>query len=854
MKKQETSPNVVAAATLNPTVPRNVLSRVYRHANFRALVGLLIAFSMPALADDPQPVASTEINIREGLAIAATGMRGRVSLPVDLLESAFVRGEWKAPSEGDEVTLQGDAKRTWTRVQAGEDSSFSGREISGALVANVHVDDEKVWMLDAQGNSLTRVNGELRMGDVYANGSLEAPVLLKQGANEIAFFGARGRIKARLYKPSKSISLSLRDTTFPTPVRGEEEKLWGALIIVNASQDTVRGLELESSGEWLENTTTQVASLLPLSTTKIPFQVSLKSGFPAGELKVQLNLKSSGSTDPIDSMSFGWNSVEPSDLQRRTFQSEIDGSVQYYAVRPPANWDSDVKAFDLILSLHGAGVEGQGQAACYSPKSNTVVISPTNRRAFGFDWEDWGRMDAMEVLETASHRFRANRDRTYLSGHSMGGHGTWHIGSLFPDRFAAIAPSAGWISFATYAGGRPKSSDSAIDQMLARGILAGDTLSRLPNMATQGVYILHGDADDNVPVEQARTMREELGKFHPDFVYKEKFGAGHWWGNECVDWPPLVQFLRDHSLPTWDQTNKITFVTPNPGISSQYAWANIYSQLKSGQLSRIDLNLDRATQAFTGSTSNVEHLMLNVKHLTAVEGKPDELSVDLDGTKLESIARPADGKLWLRRLEEKWSVTEAPPRSMKGPHRSGPFKEAFQKRFMLVYGTGGSPEVNAWMLAKARLDAEAFRYRGNASVDVLSDADWNDESTSGRNVIVYGNADCNSVWKTLLADSPIQVTNNRLTASDLDSKDESLIALFIRPRPGSEDNLVATVGGTDLTAMRATTRLPIFSSGTGFPDALIVSPDYLSKGTQAVRLAGYFGSDWSIASGDWVKP
>lgn len=26
---------------------------------------------------------------------------------------------------------------------------------------------------------------------------------------------------------------------------------------------------------------------------------------------------------------------------------------------------------------------------------------PTNRRPYGFDWEDWGRMDALEVLEVA---------------------------------------------------------------------------------------------------------------------------------------------------------------------------------------------------------------------------------------------------------------------------------------------------------------------------------------------------------------------------------------------------------------------------------------------------------------------
>jgi len=32
----------------------------------------------------------------------------------------------------------------------------------------------------------------------------------------------------------------------------------------------------------------------------------------------------------------------------------------------------------------------------------------------------------------------------------MGGHGAWQIGSLYPDRFAAIGPSAGWLSFDSY--------------------------------------------------------------------------------------------------------------------------------------------------------------------------------------------------------------------------------------------------------------------------------------------------------------------------------------------------------------------------------------------------------------------
>ena len=55
-------------------------------------------------------------------------------------------------------------------------------------------------------------------------------------------------------------------------------------------------------------------------------------------------------------------------------------------------------------------------------------------------------MDALEVLNLAQADLRTDRRRTYLTGHSMGGHGTWIVGVTFPDRFAAIAPSAGWIS------------------------------------------------------------------------------------------------------------------------------------------------------------------------------------------------------------------------------------------------------------------------------------------------------------------------------------------------------------------------------------------------------------------------
>src|SRR5262249_59471537 len=121
----------------------------------------------------------------------------------------------------------------------------------------------------------------------------------------------------------------------------------------------------------------------------------------------------------------------PGQTHKRAFRSAIDGSVQYYSwvpAQPAPNGDGKAA---LVLTLHGAAVEATGQAACFAPKPGVHVVAPTNRRPFGFDWEDWGRLDALEVLDLTQEQLGTDRRRTYLTGHSMGGHGTWHLGVTY---------------------------------------------------------------------------------------------------------------------------------------------------------------------------------------------------------------------------------------------------------------------------------------------------------------------------------------------------------------------------------------------------------------------------------------
>ena len=323
----------------------------------------------------------------------------------------------------------------------------------------------------------------------------------------------------------------------------------------------------------------------------------------------------------------------------------------------------------------------------------------------------------------------------------------------------------------------------------------------------------------------------------------------------------MFAFFADHTLPTVQQIDRIRFTTPGPQVSPRCYWATVVAPQKYGQLSRLYLKFDRSTQTISGTTDNVARLAVQWSALCApgADGAPvATLTFKADDAQLVDIPRPAADWLWLERTDAGWQVaTEFGPDS-KTPARSGPLKDAFRNRFVFVYGTAGTPEENAWMLARARYDAETFWYRGNGSVDVVSDTQWKSVAETDRSVIVFGNATVNSAWRELLDDSPVTLERDRwVVPSAINTGKtrvgEGPVAIWmIRPRPGSPTASVAAIGGTDLRSMRATNRVPLYSSGTGYPDLLIVKPDYLETGSAAVIGAGYFGVDWSCERGTWV--
>jgi dienelactone hydrolase len=810
---------------------------------------------------------------KEALVLPPVGSAARAVIVADAEATSLVAGNWTAPKAGEVVTLPDGSKKAWEAVEVGADGWLKHPSLRGGYAyVPVTSDVEQIQILEAAGHGLVYVNGEPRAGDPYQTNYVHVPVLLKKGINDLLFRGGRGDMRMGFKPAEAAVYIDPADVTIPDVAEGAAGPMLGSILVINATNQWVRGSSIIVAVEGGKETPEAIEPMPPLSVRKaaFAFEVATKPGQPDVKLALRVavpeELKRTPEAKPLP---LTLRVRKAGESRKVTFRSGIDGSVQYYGLRVAVPADGKVEGQSLILSLHGASVEAIGQADAYSSKPWASIVCPTNRRPYGFDWEDWGRLDAIEVLEQSEGMLKPDPHRVYLTGHSMGGHGTWQVGAHFAGRFAAIAPSAGWISFASYAGAEEYKGGSPIEGILRRAAATSDTLSMLHNYSGIGVYILHGDADDNVPVEQARQMRSRLGEFHPDFVYYERPGANHWWGNQCVDWPPLMEFLHERTIPEQRDVRKIDFATANPGVCGQYSWASIEAQVRPLLISTIKLSVKPEARTFSGSTQNVSRLTLDLTSFAATrpvekEGKTvDEpvlepgkpLTIELDQQKLTDVPWPtAQPRLTLYREGDQWRVGGWAPATLKGPHRNGTFKDAFRNNMLFVVGTGGTDEEKNWAQSRARYDAEAFWYRGNGSIQIVRDSEFDAAKDPTRNVILYGNADTNSAWKALLADSPIRVNAGQVKIGDKVFSGVDLACLFIRPRPGSEKASVGVVSGTGPIGMRASFRIPYFISGVGLPDWIVVGPESTEKGVGGVRGTGFFGNDWGLSAEDTAWP
>jgi len=794
-------------------------------------------------------VAQTSYVFTKGLYIEGVHHYGREAIYSDSLAYQLYSKKLAQPTVGKSFWNGAiNPSKSWKEITANKQNIFESKGFGtgGYIYLTYRSAESKNVLLHIKGNSAVYVNGVLHAGDPYAAGWLYIPIRLKKGENEF-YVRQYFQTAASLIFQEKPVGILTADSTVPHIVLNLQNGiLHGAVVIMNTSLKDLNQLRLETfiAGK-------KMSTLLPaipaLGSRKVIFSFDASNINKIGIQECLLTLYEP-KKKIIDEKKILIESVDASVPYSSTFISDIDSSLQYFSVTPQVNGVKENAA--LFLSVHGAGVEAIGQAKAYLSKDWGTLVAATNRRPRGFNWEDWGRLDALEVLSIAKEKFKPDPNRIYLTGHSMGGHGTWFLGATYSGNWAAIAPCSGYPTLKSYGsadGLIPESSKNKFEQLLLRAGNQSDVIKLANNYIPFGVYVLHGDADKVVSVNYARQMKNVLAPFHSDYSYYEYPGGEHWFGNESVDWKPLFDFFKWHTRLKDSAVNQIDFTTASPGISAEYRWAAVIQQIHPLQYSRIQINRDPTAKKIAGTTQNCKVIKIALTQF----GINSLVTIQLDNTNPLVYKTVSTTDTMVLALEQgNWVISKLPSLNQKGPHRYGTFKDGFRNKMVYVYGTIGSQQENEWSLNKAKYDAETWYYRGNGAVEIITDKAYSIEKYKDRGVVLYGNNTTNAAWSVLLSECPISVERNKISVGQNSWIGEDLGAYFVWPIPGASKASVSVVAGTGIKGMNAVLANQYFAGASGFPDFMIFSLDMLHAGVAAIKTVGFFDNDWKICKED----
>lgn len=798
----------------------------------------------------PEPAAP--VVLHEFLILPRVGEYGRWPIHVDPVQAAIVQGSWQPPEPRDAVTAASGHQVEWLEAAAEGDGWLRHQALRGGY-AFVQVDwpRDEVMLLEAQGNAMVYVNGEPRAGDPYETGQTIVPVHMHAGPNTFLFHVARGSLWARLIRPDDPVFVDLRDATLPDLVAGESGSRWLGLLVVNAQAVALPAFRCTTVRAGGQPLTTDISGLPACSVRKIAVPVdgdltNVDARTQVVRVQVDLSAIDAPAHEILATAALDLAVVAPDGPQSRTFFSAIDGSVQSYALLPALAAESvgEVEP-GMLVTLHDAGVTAAEHLETCATQTWAHVLAPEGRRPHGFDWELWSARDVEEALNSARQQVKFDERRQWLAGTATGGHGVWHLATRHPDQWAAVAPRNAWLSYLSFGGGPPSiATPSPVEAMMLRAARTCDTIELAWNLVPQGVYLEHDPRDPLVPVEQSRMMRQRLAQFHPDFAYLEP-RTGPVGGAGFVS-AGLAQYLRDRHTETGETVELATF---DLGASASSQWLTIRQQQRQLELSRAQVRYDAGTRSFKGTTENVAALALSLADI-----EPGAIDVVLDGQSLGPLPWPESTprELHFARVPAGWAVAPRPTLREKSPVRSGNFQSVFDHRVVFVCGTRGDAAENAWALAKARFDAEQFLARANGSIEIIADTEFHPGRYPFHNVVLYGNADTNRAWPSLMSTSPVQVRRGRVRVGMRPESGDDLACVFVRPRTDSDRNVVAAVSGTGISGLRATDRLPYFVSGVTLPDLLLFGSRTLNVGNDDVRAVGNFGNDWSVESAEIV--
>ena len=426
------------------------------------------------------------------------------------------------------------------------------------------------------------------------------------------------------------------------------------------------------------------------------------------------------------------------------YRSEVDGSGQPFTLRIPDSYTPE-RAWPLVVSMHGAG--GTHGSRWGEAQREPVFELFVNGRGRTGGYIELSEVDVLEATDYVRRHWRIAEDEIHLTGGSMGGYGTFTLGSRHPDRWATAVPWAG-------------------------------SAAHLPteNMLNLPVYALHSDDDFVVPVSGARAGVRWLNARGGAGILAETTGLGHQFGRWNDGRAAMRAWREGRRRAPVETVRRVVYAATDELARGAY-WARVDEWGPWGAPARVDARID-AGNVLHVDVENARVVRIALDKSPVDFGRP--LGVAVNAKPIARLEPPLPKVVFVVHDEDATRVVTAPPEEPNFRlHFPGGVTALYHgEPLMIVYGTRGSPEVTARMKTMAEAISRRSRFApGTAessplmtqgALPVKADREVTEGDLARSNVILIGSAKENRVAERMAGRMPIQVEDEAgmLRASD----------------------------------------------------------------------------------------
>lgn len=832
----------------------------FRRAILLACLAAPAAAAAPIAVETWHTIGPFEAGSREGLVHPLAEPDGRLARPWDFgrtwpsglaaggrvawTEAAGEKGGDGQPTGVVKLDLGGvdwDARE--------KELGAAGVLTTAVLVGSFTLEHDALLVVDAARCAGT-IGGQPFAGDPYDAGVARSVVRGRRGENEVlllsAGFGGSRQLTFRVEPVDPAgppVLVVARDVQLPDMVVGLAGDGYAGVPVVNLTESWL-DVTISLDGGGMTGSAVSPWKLAPRAPLKVPVPVRWEApadGTDEVAVRVRVTTPAGEAAEEVKAV------VRVPDAPRiETFLSRIDSSAQHYGLRPATGAPGATRG--LIVSTHGAQVTAHGQASAYGPKADLDIVAPTNRRPFGFDWHDWGRLDFEEVLDLAQRRLQPDPARVHLTGHSMGGHGAWVLGALYADRFASVSPSAGWASYDTYVPFTMRRStwlaSPELNALLLRGLASGRVSPLLENLRGLPVQVLHGGKDDNVPPTQARMLTGLLERLGGRPTYVEAPDEGHWSdldlnrpGADSVD-PAIMDTLWGGAVrELWKRS--VTFVTPDVDIDADRYWVRVLEQRTAASEVRVEADVI-SPELVRVSTRNVVSFGLTLAPPLCVA---ERLVVEADGSACPvRLASCGVTDLIFTRTSAGWRarrVTERPERPGWNEHAGGLAKALFTP-FVIVLPTRGDVARCDALADVARVMANAWWVRGNGLAPMVRDTDVTSALRASHGLVLIGGPELNAEAARVAGRLLVKATSDGVRLACRRVPGDHLACAHWQPSPDAPSRRLLVLQATSADADQLLAGLHPVTAGAGLPDFVVATPRVRVAGIAGLAAAGFW--------------